>query len=86
MQQYPHAKTQVKLPVLLFLKLVGPPIVLYFENPEEVYNELIEIMNSANDKAPKLIEKKANGPVKNIAFLDTQIASVALQEETHVSY
>jgi hypothetical protein len=34
--------------------------------------------------SPVLVEKEANGPVKRIAFVSTQISGVVLQEETYV--
>ena len=86
MHQFPQAQTQVKMAVLIFLKVVGPPLVLYVDNPDELYQELREIINTANDKSPKLIEKKGTGPLKSISILDTQIGGVAMQEETFVSY
>lgn len=86
MHQYQHTQTQVKTAVLVFLKVVGPPLVLYVDNPDELYQELKEIIKNANSGVPKLIEKKANGPLKTISILDSQIAGVAMQEETYVSY
>lgn len=79
-------RTQTRTPVLVFLKAVGPPIVLYVDNTEDFYKEMIDIVKNANEKAPKLIEKKANGPVKTLAILDTQISAVAIQEELMVDY
>lgn len=86
MQPYQQAKAQIKIPVVIFLKMVGPPLILYVDNPEELYQEFIDIIKNASERNPKLIEKKANGPVKTVAILDTQIAGVALQEETYVNY
>ncbi|MGD9581925.1 MAG: hypothetical protein AB7V50_11175 [Vampirovibrionia bacterium] len=86
MQQFPQAQTQIKTALLVFLKIVGPPLVLYVDNPEELYKELKDIIKTANNVSPKLIEKKGNGPLKTICVLDTQIAGVALQEETIVTY
>ena len=84
MSQYtppPVPGISIKKPVLIFLKIVGPPLILYVENSEALYNELKTIIANANEKAPKLIEKTGNGPLKKLAVLDTQIAGVALQEE-----
>jgi hypothetical protein len=86
MQQYHQPQTQIKTPVLLFLKVVGPPLVLYVDNHEEFYKEIIEIIKSTNEKSPRLIERTANGPLLNIAILDTQIAGVAIQEEKYIQY
>lgn len=88
MQQFNpgQAQTEIKTPILIFLKVVGPPIVLYVDNPNEVYNEILEIIKTTNEKAPRLIEKKANGPLITLAVLDTQIAGVAMQEEKYLKY
>lgn len=86
MQQFPQAQTHTKTALLIFLKVVGPPLVLYVDNPEELYKDLREVIKTANNVAPKLIERKGNGPLKSISVLDIQIAGVALQEETIVTY
>lgn len=81
MSQYTPPPVKAKKPVLIFLKIVGPPLVLYVENSEAVYQEIKQIITSANEQSPKLIEKIGKGPLKKLAVLDTQIAGVALQEE-----
>jgi hypothetical protein len=82
MTQYtPPPQVKTKKPVLIFLKVVGPPLVIYVENSEAVYQELKQIIVSAKESSPKLIEKIGKGPLKKLAVLDTQIAGVALQEE-----
>jgi len=82
MSQYPPPpQIKTRKPVLIFLKVVGPPLVLYVENSEAVYQEIKQIISTANDESPKLIEKTGKGPLKKLAVLDTQIAGVALQEE-----
>lgn len=86
MQQFHQPQTHTKIAVLIFLKVVGPPLVLYVENPESLYNELKDIVKNASPQSPKLIEKAGVGPLKSIAILDSQIAGVAMQEETMVSY
>lgn len=67
--------------VLIFLKVVAPPLVLYVDNPEESFNEIKRIIETANIRAPRLIEQAGKGPLKKISVLDTQIAGVALQDE-----
>jgi hypothetical protein len=84
MNQYtppPMQQTKTRKPVLIFLKIVGPPLVLYVENSEAVYQEIKQIIVNANEQSPKIIEKTGKGPLKKLAVLDTQIAGVALQEE-----
>ena len=79
-QQYlPQQKTRTAL--VLFLKGAATPVVLYFDNPQAVYLEIKQLMKNP---APVLVEKEANGPVKKISFVSTQIAGVALQDETYV--
>lgn len=78
------SQVQIRKPLLIFLKHVGPPLVLYIDDVETAYNEVKKIMTTANAQAPKLIEKIGNGPLKKVAVLDTQIAGVAIQEETFI--
>lgn len=86
MNQYtpppPTPQVKTRKPVLIFLKVVGPPLVLYVDNSDVVYQEIKQIIAGANDQSPKLIEKMGKGPLKKLAVLDTQIAGVAIQEET----
>ena len=44
----------------------------------------MEIKQLMKNPSPVLVEKEANGPVKKLSFVSTQIAGVALQEETYV--
>lgn len=75
----PNIKTRKAL--LILMKIVAPPLVLYVDNPDEAYAEIKNIIEEADQRAPKLIEKTGKGPLKKLAILDTQIAGVALQEE-----
>ena len=85
MQQYSAPpQVQIRKPILIFLKHVGPPVLLYVEDIEATYQELKGIITSASDRAPKLIEKIGKGPLKRLAVLDTQIAGIAIQEEPAV--
>ena len=78
-QQYiPQPKTRTAL--VLFLKGAATPVVLYFDNPQVVYQEFKQLMKSPS---PVLVEKEANGPVKKICFVSTQIASLVLQDEVY---
>ena len=82
MQQYSAPQQiQTRKPILIFLKHVGPPVVLYVEDTEATYQELKQIITNASERAPKLIEKNGKGPLKRLAVLDTQIAGIAVQEE-----
>jgi hypothetical protein len=82
MQSYQQSKQiQTRRPVLIFLKQVGPPIVLYVDDSEALYNELKQVIANVSSSSPKLIEKTAKGPVKKLCVLDTQIAGIVIQEE-----
>lgn len=83
MQQYQQVKTRKA--VLIFLKVVGPPLVLYVDDPDSLYLEIRQIMVNASQSSPKLIEKIGKGPLKKLSILDTQIAGVAMQDENFVA-
>lgn len=69
----------VQVSVLLFLKSLSTPVVLYAENGTQLYEEIKQIVRSANPQSPKLIEKQGVGPLKKVAFLDTEVSGVAIQ-------
>lgn len=81
-QNTPQVKSRKA--VLVLMKHSAPPLVLYVDNPEELYEELKTAIKSANTAMPKIIEKTAKGPVKNFSVLDTQLAGVAIQEENYL--
>jgi len=81
-QNQPQVKSRKS--VLVLMKHSAPPLVLYVDNPEELYDELKAAIKSANNAMPKLIEKQAKGPVKDFSVLDTQLAGVAIQEENYL--
>ena len=68
--------------VLVFMKSMAAPIVLYSDNPVTLYEEVKRHIQQANPATPKLLEKPGAGPLKKVAFLDTEIAGVALQSES----
>lgn len=67
--------------VLVFLKGCTAPLVLYVKDPQALYKELIEKMQSPN---AVLIEKETEGPIKRTCFISNQIAAVAVQEEQYM--
>lgn len=81
-QNTPQVKTRKA--VLILMKHSAPPLVLYVDEPEALYEDLKQAIKSANNTMPKLIERQAKGPVKNLSVLDTQLAGVAIQEETYL--
>ena len=64
-------------------KHISPALVLYFDNPQEKYKEIQDIINASTQV--KLIELTANGPIKKVSIISNQIAGVALQEEQHLA-
>ena len=83
-KQFPSGQIKIRKAILVFLKHAGPPIVLYSDEPEELYLDLKSCIEKSSAAAPKLIERQAKGPVKTLAVLDTIIAGVAIQEESYV--
>jgi len=73
-----------RISVLVFLKNSVAPLVLYFENPYDEYNNLLELCRAQN-AVGKIVEKETVGPIKKVAFMSNQISAVALQEEPVVS-
>ncbi len=70
-----------RISVLVFLKGSTAPLVLYVENPQDLYAELNQLMKSAS---AVLVEKETQGPLKKVAFISNQIAAIAMQEEQYV--
>lgn len=71
----------MQVSVLVFMKSLATPLVLYADNSNQLYDELKQIIRSANPQSPKLIEKQGVGPLKKVSFLDTEISGVAVQLE-----
>ncbi len=67
--------------VLVFVKGSSAPLVLYVNDTQALYDELVLKMQSPK---VELIEKDTQGPIKKVAILSNQIASVAIQEEQYV--
>lgn len=71
----------IQFSLLVFLKSLATPVVLYADNPTQLYEEMKALIKQADPKAPKLIEKPGIGPLKKVAFLDTELSGVALQAD-----
>lgn len=69
----------MQLSVLVFLKSLAAPVVLYADNATALYEEMKQVIKTAKPAAPKLIEKPGAGPLKRVCFLDTELSGVALQ-------
>lgn len=70
----PNLQTAV---IMLFRS--APPFVLYPEDAEALYSELQGVIRNAKPNAPKLIEKKASGPIKQVSFVDVELIGVSTQ-------
>ncbi len=75
----PLGSQNIQISVLVFMKALSTPVVLYADNPTQLYEEIKQLIRAANPQAPKLIEKQGVGPLKKVAFLDTEVSGVAMQ-------
>lgn len=80
-QQFNAQNIKKRVSVLVFIKGSTAPLVLYVENPEELYSELSQTIKSPT---AVLIEKETQGPLKKVSFISNQVAALALQEEQYV--
>jgi hypothetical protein len=79
--QPPMQQPQTTTAVLVFIRHLASPLVLYVEQPKQLYQELQQCIQQARPSQPKLIEKQAVGPIGLVSFLDTELVGVALQSE-----
>ena len=77
-----NGQIQTKISFLIFLKGSVAPIVLYFENPQGVYDNLQKVLTA--QEAPKLIELDALGPIKKVCLVSSEISGISLQEEQYM--
>ncbi len=80
-QQFNPQNIKKRISVLVFLKGSTAPIVLYVENPQELYAELTQLVKTSSNV---LVEKETQGPIKKVCFAANQIAAVAMQEEQYM--
>ena len=80
-QQFNPQNIKTRISVLVFIKGSTAPLVLYVENPQDLYNELSQAMKSSSIT---FIEKETTGPLKKVCFVSNQIAALAMQEEQYV--
>jgi hypothetical protein len=78
------ARPSETIAVLVMLKHLGSPVVLYTDQPRALYDDLKRLMLNASPESPKLIERDANGPLQRVCFLDTDIVGLALQTDSLV--
>ena len=80
-QQFNPQNIKKRTSVLVFLKGSTAPLVLYVENPQELYSELLQLVKTASNT---IVEKETQGPIKKVCFAANQIAAVAMQEEQYM--
>jgi len=73
---------KTRLAVLVFMKDVSTPLVLYFDNAQKIYEDLKALINSTE---VKMVEFEPLGPIKKASVLSDKIVSVALQEERYLA-
>lgn len=79
-QQFNPQNIKKRYATLVFLKGSTAPLVLYVEDAQSLYNELVQAMKSPT---AVLIEKETQGPLKKVSFISNQIAALAIQEEQY---
>lgn len=80
-QQSTTKKGKQKVAFIVFVKGSIAPIVLYLDEPTKVYENVQNIIRSSN--APNVFEIEANGPIKKVTLVTSEITGCALQEEFH---
>lgn len=80
-QQFNPQNIKKRTSVLVFLKGSTAPLVLYVDEPQELYNELLQLVKTSSNA---LVEKETQGPIKKVCFVANQIAAVAMQEEQYM--
>ncbi len=80
MTQQFSQQVKIRTGLYVFIKETPNPIVMYFDNPQAVYDELKQAMKSAT---PVLVDKQANGPIKRLCIISNQIRGIALQDEQY---
>ncbi len=80
-QQFNPQNVKTRTSVLIFIKGSTAPLVLYVDNPVDLYNELTQAMKSST---ALFIEKETTGPLKKVCLISNQIAALAMQEEQYV--
>ena len=80
-QQFNTQNVKTRTAVLVFIKGSSAPLVLYVENPQDLYTELNQAIKSSN---ASVIEKETLGPIKKVSFVSNQISAVAMQEEQYI--
>ncbi len=80
-QQFSNTEFKTRTSIVLFGKNWATPLVLYFEDPQKMYEEFKGLLSSP--AAPRLCEYETMGPIKKVSFMSNQVGAVALQEEIY---
>lgn len=81
-QQQIQGTIKTRMAVLVFLRDVNTPMVLYFDNAQKIYEDLKNLINSTE---VKMVEFEPSGPIKKASVLSDRIVGVALQEERYLT-
>ena len=83
-QQYNNPNAQnikKRYAVLAFIKGSTAPLVLYVKEPQQLYDELVNLMQS---QKAVLFEHETEGPIKKVCFVSNQLSAIAIQEEQYM--
>lgn len=80
-QQQIQGKIETRIALLVFCKDMSNPMVLYFDNAAQIYDEIKALINSTE---VKMVEFEPLGPIKKASILSDRIVGVALQEERYL--
>ncbi len=81
-QQFNKPNLKARIAFIVFVKGSIAPIVLYLDDPHKVYENVQGIIRSV--QPPKFFEIEANGPIKKVTFITSEVTGCALQEEMHL--
>ncbi len=81
-QQFNNQNIKQKTAFVVFVKGSIAPVVLYLDEPAKVYEHVQNIIKS--NTVPKVFEIEANGPIKKVTFVTSEITGCALQDETYI--
>ncbi|MDO5438080.1 MAG: hypothetical protein Q4F80_07790 [bacterium] len=82
-QQFSNAQSvNKKVAFIVFVKGSIAPVVLYLDDPVKVYENVQNIIS--NPQAPRIFEIEANGPIKKVTLVTSEVTGCALQEEVYI--
>ena len=81
-QQFNNQNIKQKTAFVVFIKGSIAPVMLYLDDPIKVYENVQSIIRGAQQ--PKIFEIEANGPIKKVTFVTSEITGCALQDEVYI--